>query len=461
MEVCSLKWSVPFSCILSGPSQSGKTEIIRNILKYNHLLMEKKFDIIFYFYKTYQKTYDDIEKSGIKIFFLNSLITNEESLFNLIENYTDKNILLIFDDLQNEIEANKEFFSKIWTIYIHHKNISCIAIFHNLFTKNIRTISLNTHKIILTKNLRDLTQIKVLSQQAFPGKKNFLSNVFNSLSDKQYPYLLIDFSPSNSNSYIRVLTNLFPYEHPMVAYKESDCNPYEKLIIINEEYYKCLTSNDMCENSSSEKLTNNNSSSINNINLNNNNNNNNNNTNIDDEYEHERIKQGNLETKPFIQINEDKTNKDDNIEINENNDNDIKKEKDNKLSDTYNRKYSKIPTKNKFNVDKNVKKIKKNKIKNIDEIFKKKNTINKYDKDNDIEMKENEPMEESDGDNLNDDSMEYSKINRKRKGFKVINRKIHPYKSVKFNQGYKRKFESKIDFEKSKKIKNNYRKWKE
>ena len=69
MEVCSLKWSVPFSCILSGPSQSGKTEIIRNILKYNHLLMEKKFDIIFYFYKTYQKTYDDIEKSGIKIFF--------------------------------------------------------------------------------------------------------------------------------------------------------------------------------------------------------------------------------------------------------------------------------------------------------------------------------------------------------------------------------------------------------
>ena len=129
MEVCSLKWSVPFSCILSGPSQSGKTEIIRNILKYNHLLMEKKFDIIFYFYKTYQKTYDDIEKSGIKIFFLNSLITNEESLFNLIENYTDKNILLIFDDLQNEIEANKEFFTKIWTIYIHHKNISCIAIF--------------------------------------------------------------------------------------------------------------------------------------------------------------------------------------------------------------------------------------------------------------------------------------------------------------------------------------------
>ena len=178
MEVCSLKWSVPFSCILSGPSQSGKTEIIRNILKYNHLLMEKKFDIIFYFYKTYQKTYDDIEKSGIKIFFLNSLITNEESLFNLIENYTDKNILLIFDDLQNEIEANKEFFTKIWTIYIHHKNISCIAIFHNLFTKNIRTISLNTHKIILTKNLRDLTQIKVLSQQAFPGKKKLFIKCF-------------------------------------------------------------------------------------------------------------------------------------------------------------------------------------------------------------------------------------------------------------------------------------------
>ena len=50
----------------------------------------------------------------------------------------------------------------------------------------------------------------------------------------------------------------------MVAFKESDCNPYEKLIIISEDYYKCLTSNENCEKSISSK-----SSAVNNINLNN------------------------------------------------------------------------------------------------------------------------------------------------------------------------------------------------
>ena len=222
--------------------------------------------MLFRSYKAYQKTYDEIQKTNIKIFFLNSIVTNEESFFNLIENHKEKNILFVFDYLQNEIEANKDFFSKIWTIYIHHNKISCIAIFHNLFTKNIRTISLNTHKIILTKNLRDLTQIKILSQQAFPRKKNFLPNIFNSLSQNRYPYILLDFTPSSGNSYIRVLSNLFPHEHPMIAFKESDCNPYEKLVIISEDYYKCLTSNEMCENNSVEKINSNNSSAVNNIN---------------------------------------------------------------------------------------------------------------------------------------------------------------------------------------------------
>ena len=87
---------------------------------------------------------------------------------------------------------------------------------------------------------------------------------FNSISDKSFPYILLDFSPSSGNSYIRVLYNTFPHEHPMVAFKESDCNPYEKLIIISEDYYKCLTSNENCEKSISSK-----SSAVNNINLNN------------------------------------------------------------------------------------------------------------------------------------------------------------------------------------------------
>ena len=264
MEICSLKWNIPFSCIISGPSQSGKTEIIKNIIKSNEILFSEHFDVIFYFYKTYQETYNEILKNKLKIFYLNSIVSSDKSLLNLIENYKNQNILFVFDDLQSEIEENNTFFTKIWTIYIHHFKISCIAILHNLFTKNLRTISLNTHKVILTQNLRDTTQIRILSQQAFPRKKNLLSNIFNNISNNPYPYIILDFAPSSGNSYIRILTNIFTHEHPIVAFKESDCGPYEKLIIISQDYYKCLISNGMCNENIENK-----SSAVNNINLNN------------------------------------------------------------------------------------------------------------------------------------------------------------------------------------------------
>ena len=69
MEICSLKWNTPFSCIIAGPSQSGKTEIIKNIIDSNDVLMKNNFDVIFYFYKTYQESYDLMLKHKVKFFF--------------------------------------------------------------------------------------------------------------------------------------------------------------------------------------------------------------------------------------------------------------------------------------------------------------------------------------------------------------------------------------------------------
>ena len=119
MEICSLKWNIPFSCIISGPSQSRKTEIIKNIIKSNEILFSEHFDVIFYFYKTYQETYNEILKNKLKIFYLNSIVSSDKSLLNLIENYKNQNILFVFDDLQSEIEENNTFFLQKFGQYIY------------------------------------------------------------------------------------------------------------------------------------------------------------------------------------------------------------------------------------------------------------------------------------------------------------------------------------------------------
>lgn len=123
-----------------------------------------------------------------------------------------------------------------------------VAVLHNIFAKEIRTISLNTHRIILTKSLRDSSQISFLSRQCYPHVKNFLPAVYqHCIKLQDFPYLILNFSPGKeSENYIKVTTKIFPHEHPMVVFRENECksssasNPYEKLILINQNLYDIL-----------------------------------------------------------------------------------------------------------------------------------------------------------------------------------------------------------------------------
>ena len=79
----------------------------------------------------------------------------------------------------------------------------------------------------------------------------------------------------------------------------------------------------------------------------------------------------------------------------------------------------------------------------------------------DIEMKLNEPKNESMekySSNESDEEMKDETINKKRKGRKITNTRIHPYKIYKYNQGGK-KVKKNNNIQKIKKVKNNYRKW--
>ena len=97
--------------------------------------------------------------------------------------------------------------------------------------------------MILTQNMRDMSQIKVLSQQAFPNEKILLVTVLTDVVKfSKYPYIILHFSPGEGNVYIRVSTSIFPHEFPMVGYKESLCSPYEKIILVSKDIFKYLSS---------------------------------------------------------------------------------------------------------------------------------------------------------------------------------------------------------------------------
>jgi len=78
-------------------------------------------------------------------------------------------------------------------------------------TKQSRTMSLNSHYIIVFKNARDAMQIATLARQMYPGQAKFLVEAFQDATKKPYGYLLIDLKATTIDRY-RIRTNIFPDE---------------------------------------------------------------------------------------------------------------------------------------------------------------------------------------------------------------------------------------------------------
>lgn len=285
MNVCSVRWTTPTSIILAGPSGSGKTHFLKKLLNVRSSLFDPAPKAIFFFYKVYQNHYSEMKNLDPSIFFIDELPQTVESFKSLIEPYKNNGSLVIFDDYENEIIKNISLFSEIWTVLSHHMNCTPLAVLHNLFAKEIRTISLNTHRIILTKSLRDSAQISYLSRQCYPHVKNFLPSVYKyCMTLQDYPYLILNFSPGReSDNYIKVSTSIFENERPMLAFKEDKChngkggNPYEKLVLLNQNFYNILKqsggfSDDIRREETSQEI-NNSVSNFNNIKLDNDTNN--------------------------------------------------------------------------------------------------------------------------------------------------------------------------------------------
>ena len=114
-----------------------------------------------------------------------------DNLHDMLDN--DKNSLVIVDDLMFECSKDQRM-SELFTKFSHHQNTSIMYLAQNLFPpgKQSRTISLNSHYIIVLKNPRDSLGIATLARQMYPSNLNYLLESFNDATRKPYGYLVLD-----------------------------------------------------------------------------------------------------------------------------------------------------------------------------------------------------------------------------------------------------------------------------
>lgn len=194
----------PFSCLIAGPSQSGKTSLLKNILFFNKILINPQPRKIIYCYSVWQPLFDDLKNQVKNIEF-------NEGVYEINQIDQSINTLLIFDDLMNDCETDQSILN-LFTIDSHHKNISVFLLTQNLFSKGkyARTISLNSSYIIVFKNPRDKSQIYSLARQMFPEKMLFFLESYNdAISKKGYSYLFLDLKQTTEERN-RIQTGILP-----------------------------------------------------------------------------------------------------------------------------------------------------------------------------------------------------------------------------------------------------------
>lgn len=265
----SIQWSHPSSTLLSGPSNSGKTSLLTKILKNRDNLFtgSKKQTILFY--NHWQPIYDEWVSSSL-IAYSHQGVPNIEDFKSLCSYYTlEDGVFVVFDDLGSQILRNIEFFEELFVVLSHHMRISIFLVIHNLFEKGLRKISLNSNRIILTNNCRDISQISFFARQCFPGSSNFLPSVYNFICNLQpYGYLVLDFC-QNKNRYLKVTSNWFGDQTCIMSFSENNikCTTEEKKSfncyhLVPSSIFDLLTKNHQSHQQQNTNIINNSTSYI-------------------------------------------------------------------------------------------------------------------------------------------------------------------------------------------------------
>ena len=187
---------------------SGKTRFLFQMLKDGMLFEPTR---IIWVYGEWQSIYDEATNLFPIIEFEKEM---SPPLYDSI-NPQDRN-LVILDDKMND-EGGSRTLAKMFTQGAHHRNLTVIFVLQNMFHQDssMRTISLNSHYLILFKNPRDKSQIRALGSQMYPGESGFLVSSYQDATKDRFGYLLLDLHP-DTHEHLRVRTGILSSDEPYV-----------------------------------------------------------------------------------------------------------------------------------------------------------------------------------------------------------------------------------------------------
>ena len=201
------RWHHPFTCVVCGPSGSGKSVFVERLLKHRFVMWSGAPSRVVWSYGVSQPELESRWSGTVEFV---SGLSEIESLSDCV---------LIIDDQMSETDVTV---SNLFTKGSHHRNVSVVYIVQNLFGKNrfMRTISLNSHYLVLFKNPRDGSQASILGKQMYPNKVKYFSEAYKEATSRPHGYLLCDLHQETPD-HLRLRTDIFPDDPFQIVYVES------------------------------------------------------------------------------------------------------------------------------------------------------------------------------------------------------------------------------------------------
>ena len=217
MSMYRFSFAHPTTVLLAGPTQCGKTYFLITAIRDGRF--QPTPERIVWVFGEWQPAYEQLARDVPGIQYVKNF-TSElyESFDPHVRN------LLVLDDQMETKAAHKRgdnAVAKFFTQGSHHRNLTVVYIVQNLFNqdRSMRTISLNTHYMVMFKNPRDATQIRTLACQMYPEKPRFLTDAYRDATSKPYGYLLVNLRPDACDA-LRLQTDVF--EEQPTAYVPLD-----------------------------------------------------------------------------------------------------------------------------------------------------------------------------------------------------------------------------------------------
>ena len=207
----------PYSMMVVGPSQCGKTHFVHQLLTHKCIAYPNKKPVrVVWCYNQWQPQYDEIERGlGSKIRFFQGVPELENDLSEI---KTSKHTIIVLDDLMAEAK-DSPVVSKLFT-QGRHRNASVILLLQNMFPKGKYNtdISRNATYKVLFRSPGDRKQIDIMADQTFAKDRPRFMQAYHKETARPYGYIVVDNHPRTTSEHQvvgNVLRDCYTYPHIM------------------------------------------------------------------------------------------------------------------------------------------------------------------------------------------------------------------------------------------------------